>query len=325
MFFDLNIPVPPPATLKHLSQPPKKKGKTKPGIPEPPGTTQAPAIELFSQAQVDIFERKIDVLSHLGYTVFALNQTIQTCFSPNGHVNYLEELSKRLKVRDGIVILKRLTILLDDASEKGIGLTKNHQAALMAYDILSLQPTSQATFSLACLKHSAASPLTAHIITLPLTGPRLPFFFKHTLIRTAIKNGAAFEVTYSPAVGGAGDVERRNWWAACRELTRVTKGKGVIFSSGTTTTPMTDVRAPQDIINIATMLGFAADEAKKALSNSVQSLVIRAYTRKTHQSVLSEPTIVYPDEPDNGHTPLKRPREAKTDEEEGRPTKRPKP
>ncbi len=65
-----------------------------------------------------------------------------------------------------------------------------------------------------------------------------------------MKNGAVLEISYSPAVGGTGEVERRNWWAACRELTRVTGGKGVIFSSGSTTSPMVDVRAPRDIMSM---------------------------------------------------------------------------
>jgi hypothetical protein len=34
----------------------------------------------------------------------------------------LEELVRRLKKREGIIILKRLTINLDNASEKGTGL-----------------------------------------------------------------------------------------------------------------------------------------------------------------------------------------------------------
>jgi ribonuclease P/MRP protein subunit RPP1 len=142
------------------------------------------------------------------------------------------------------------TLVYISAELEQISQAKQHQAALSRYDILSLQPNSQAAFSLACLKHSTPSALTAHIITLPLTGPRLPFFFKHTLVRAAVKNGAVLEICYSPAVGGAGEVERRNWWAACRELTRVTAGKGVIISSGTTTTPMVDIRAPRDVMNM---------------------------------------------------------------------------
>ena len=204
----------------------------------------------------------------VGYTVFAFNQSIESAFTGHGHINYLDSLVQQLKKREGVVYLKRLTILMDDASDKGTGLvcppehkcplflhsddeceqTKNNEALLQTYDILSLHPTSLTAFSAACLTHSAPSTLTTHIISLPLTLPRMPFFFKHTLVRMAIKNGAVFEVAYSPAVGGAGDSERRNWWANVRELTRVTKGKGVIFSSGSN--GVGDVRAPGDVVNM---------------------------------------------------------------------------
>jgi ribonuclease P/MRP protein subunit RPP1 len=58
----------------------------------------------------------------VGYTVLALNQTVQSSFNSSTHFNYLEELVKKLKKREGIIILKRLTINLDNASEKGTGL-----------------------------------------------------------------------------------------------------------------------------------------------------------------------------------------------------------
>lgn len=97
--------------------------------------------------------------------------------------------------------------------------------------------------------------MTAHVISLPLALPRLPFHLKHTLIRTAIKNGAVFEMNYSGAFGSDPDAletvsmaVKRNWWAAAREVIRVTKGKGVIVSGGITDEP--DLRAPRDIINL---------------------------------------------------------------------------
>jgi len=200
--------------------------------------------------------------------VLAFNQTIEFGFTAHGHINYLDSLVQQLKKREGVIYLKRLTILMDDTSDKGTGLvrllpkpfhnlphsndeceqTKNNEALLQMYDILSLHPTSLTTFSAACLTHSAPSTLTTHIISLPLTLPRIPFFFKHTLVRTAIKNGAVFEVAYSPAVGGAGESERRNWWANVRELTRVTRGRGVIISSGSS--GVGDVRGPGDVVNM---------------------------------------------------------------------------
>jgi ribonuclease P/MRP protein subunit RPP1 len=77
-------------------------------------------------------------------------------------------------------------------------------------DLLSLVPTTSANLSLACLVQSQPSPLTAHIISLPLTLPRLPFHLKHTLVRIAIKNGAVFEINYAGAIGGESDPELVN-------------------------------------------------------------------------------------------------------------------
>jgi ribonuclease P/MRP protein subunit RPP1 len=84
---------------------------------------------------------------------------------------------------------------------------------------------------------------------------------KHTLIRTAIKNGAVFEINYVGAFGGENDAElvdaggaengvnaKRNWWAAARELARVTKGKGILVSGGVV--DQADLRAPRDVGNL---------------------------------------------------------------------------
>ena len=103
--------------------------------------------------------------------------------------------------------------------------------------------------------------LYTHIISLPLTAPRLPFNLKHTMVRTALKNGAVFELPYAGALGAEGDAmgvlaggseggssAKRNWWAAAREVVRVTKGKGIIVSGGVTN--QADLRAPRDIGNL---------------------------------------------------------------------------
>ena len=125
-----------------------------------------------------------------------------------------------------------------------------------AYDIIALSPTTIGTFSLACLTHSQPSALTAHIISVPLTLPRLPFHLKHTLVRTAIKNGAVFEINYAGAFGTESDGStgesaastKRNWWASAREVVRVTKGKGLIVSGGVVNEA--DLRGSRDIANL---------------------------------------------------------------------------
>jgi ribonuclease P/MRP protein subunit RPP1 len=75
-------------------------------------------------------------------------------------------------------------------------------------------------------------------------------------VRTAVKNGAAFEINYAGAFGEEADGSiseslasaKRNWWASAREVVRVTKGKGLIVSGGVTNE--TALRAPRDVANL---------------------------------------------------------------------------
>ncbi|KAH8825098.1 RNase P subunit p30-domain-containing protein, partial [Flagelloscypha sp. PMI_526] len=251
----------------------------------------------------------------VGYTVIALCQTVNKKIEKN-HVNFLDEILPGLKKRDGVLILKRLNIILDSDSEKGFGLFNPETNILFyrsmhmfkrstGYDLISLVPTTQATFSQACLTHSQPSPLTAHIISLPLTLSRLPFHLKHTLIRTAIRNGAVFEINYVGALGAENDPlledsgaalngtnAKRNWWASTRELCRVTKGKGIIVSGGASNN--IDLRAPRDVGNIISLLGIPQNLAHDAMSAMPKSITIRAQTRMSYRAILSEPVVIIP-------------------------------
>ena len=62
------------------------------------------------------------------------------------------------------------------------------------------------------------------------------------MVRTASHNGAVFEIAYAGALDPS---TKRNWWAAAREVVRVTNGKGLIVTSGGMN--VTDLRAPKDI------------------------------------------------------------------------------
>ncbi|KZT71195.1 PHP domain-like protein, partial [Daedalea quercina L-15889] len=225
---------------------------------------------------------------------------IQTKLDPKNHVNVLDPLLSQLKKRTGLVLLKRLTIVLDEESEKGFGLTTANTSLVASYDILSLVPTTQGSLSVACLTHTVPSPLTTHIIALPLASPRLPFRLKHTLIRTALKNGAVFELSYAGALGadadlGAGEGNagvKRNWWANAREVIRVTKGQGMLVSGGIVSDA--DLRGARDVANLMTVLGLSPDAAHHAATTVPQSLILRTQTRRTYRAVLSEPKIVIP-------------------------------
>lgn len=60
----------------------------------------------------------------MGYTVVGLNQTVYKKVDPKTHVNILDILLERLKKRPEIMFVKRLTIILDEDSEKGFGLVR---------------------------------------------------------------------------------------------------------------------------------------------------------------------------------------------------------
>lgn len=60
--------------------------------------------------------------SQVGYTVIAFSQTVAKKVDSKTHTNPLEGLLSQLKPRPGIVLLKRLNIVLDEDSEKGFGL-----------------------------------------------------------------------------------------------------------------------------------------------------------------------------------------------------------
>ncbi|EIW78115.1 PHP domain-like protein [Coniophora puteana RWD-64-598 SS2] len=298
MFFDLNIPVP-DSGFKPTQTSKKNKGK------QPQTAPSAPA---HSPAQIRAVETRVDLLIHLGYNVIAFSQTVYSKLDQKTHANVLDSLVSQLAKRPGIVFLKRLNIILDADSEKGFGLTNANLSLVEPYDLISLTPTTASTFSLACLTHSLPSALTAHVISLPLTAPRLPFHLKHTLVRTAIKNGAVFEINYAGALGSDGDgsssadasgaSSKRNWWAAAREIVRVTKGKGLIVSGGVVDDA--DFRAPRDVANLVALLGLAQNVAHDCSTTSPKSLVLRAGTRRTYRAVFSEPTVVIPGQTTQG-------------------------
>ncbi|KAJ6541642.1 RNase P subunit p30-domain-containing protein, partial [Mycena capillaripes] len=319
MFFDLNVPVHHPQQSSAQNSSKKNKGKQ----------PQQPVDVSYSPAQIGAIDARLDLLVHLGYTVIALNQTIQTAVVPKSHINILDSLVAQLKPRPGVVLLKRLTIVLDQDSEKGFGLTLANAAIFKPYDLISLVPTTQPTFSLACLTHSQPSVLTAHIISLPLT-LRLDFRMKHTLVRTALKNGAVFEISYVGALGGdndatlveagaaeSGATAKRNWWATAKEVTRVTKGKGLIVSGGVVTEA--DFRAPKDVSNLITLLGLPQEVSHSASTKIPKSLVLRAQTRQTYRAVFSEPVLVIPE----GVTPTPIPTTDNTSQNISSPSKAP--
>ncbi|KAG9097149.1 hypothetical protein FS749_006975 [Ceratobasidium sp. UAMH 11750] len=283
MFIDLNVPFSPSGFNAKAQTSGKQKQKQKAGASAPVTTPT------LSPSDLDAINSRLDTLVHLGYTIVALNYTVEGKIDPATHVNPLLSVPSR----KDIVVLRRLTIILDEGSEKGFGLSTQHATNLASYDIIALQPTTANSFSLACLTHTQPSPTTAHIISIDAASatPQLPFRLKLSLVRTAIRNGAVFEISYSGALA-SDESARRNWWAGAREVTRATKGKGLLLTGGGQ--KIADLRAPLDAINLATILGLDQNAARNAMSLDAKSLVTRASTRQTYRAVLSAPIVNNP-------------------------------
>jgi len=69
----------------------------------------------------------------VGYSVFAFNQTIHKKLDPKTHRNLAQTLVAQLKRRPGVAFLKRITIVLDETSEKGFGLVSDPPPPVRAH------------------------------------------------------------------------------------------------------------------------------------------------------------------------------------------------
>lgn len=69
----------------------------------------------------------------MGYTVLAFNQTAHKRIDSKSHVNVLDPLLLQLRKRSGVAYLKRLTIVLDEDSEKGFGLVRAFDLWMMEF------------------------------------------------------------------------------------------------------------------------------------------------------------------------------------------------
>ncbi|KAI9141205.1 RNase P subunit p30, partial [Paraphysoderma sedebokerense] len=133
---------------------------------------------------------------------------------------------------------------------------------ITSFDILSVTPTNDKLFQIAC------STLDVDIISLDLS-ERLPFYIKRNLVGVAIERGIVFEICYSKAIRDPS--ARRNLISNAANLIRVTKGKNIILSSDAM--KAMDVRGPFDVINLGVLFGLNQAQAKACISNNVRTIL----------------------------------------------------
>ncbi|XP_068644292.1 protein GAMETOPHYTE DEFECTIVE 1-like isoform X2 [Aristolochia californica] len=163
----------------------------------------------------------------------------------------------------------RLTVTVDNIIHAAA--LNSGNPVLKTYDLVAVMPLNQAAFDQAC-KVSEVD-----LITIDFSH-KVPFRLKLPMINAAIKRGINFEITYSHLIS---DVQvRRQMLSGAKMLVEWTRGKNIIFSSAAATA--NELRGPNDVANLSTLLGLSMEKAKAAISKNCRSLLVRSLLKKQY-------------------------------------------
>ncbi|KAI2479197.1 ribonuclease p complex protein [Pyrenophora tritici-repentis] len=156
-------------------------------------------------------------------------------------------------------ILRRCNIFLTDAASN-FRIPQLQQQ----YDLVAARPTDERTLQQACQS------LDVDIISLDLTR-RFETHFKFPMLGTAISRGIKIELCYSQGIMSSDPSAKRNLISNATQIIRVTRGRGLIFSSEAKS--VLGIRAPSDIINLASVWGLGTERGKDGLTKEPRSVV----------------------------------------------------
>lgn len=139
------------------------------------------------------------------------------------------------------------------------------------YDIIALRPTDEKG-----ILHASNS-LDADIISLDLS-IRYSFHFKYGSFSNALERGVKIEICYAPGILSSDSESRRNLIQNASALIRATRGRGIVISSEAANA--LGCRAPQDVVNLATIWGLGQERAMEAVTEVGRSVVAAAELRK---------------------------------------------
>ncbi|KAJ2793424.1 RNA-binding RNA processing protein rpp1, partial [Coemansia furcata] len=121
------------------------------------------------------------------------------------------------------------------------------------------------------------------VISLDMGG-RWGYFVKHKIAGQVLATGLALEISYQPALTDS--ATRQQWVSNAASIVRVTRGRGVIWTSGAR--QAFDLRSPYDISALGEVLQLNGDLSKRALSTSSRATLVHAFTRtNTLRAVIS--------------------------------------
>ncbi|XP_073140900.1 protein GAMETOPHYTE DEFECTIVE 1 [Henckelia pumila] len=161
----------------------------------------------------------------------------------------------------------RITVIVDSPSQ--VAALNVGNPVLKSYDIAAVRPLNQNAFDQACQTSEV------DIIAIDFS-EKLPFRLKQHMVKAAIKRGLYFEITYSGLLGDA--QSRRLMISNSKMLVDWTRGKNLIFS-GAAASAM-ELRGPQDVSNLFSLLGLSIEHAKAAISKNCRSLLANALRKK---------------------------------------------
>ncbi|GMI92064.1 hypothetical protein HRI_002875700 [Hibiscus trionum] len=223
----------------------------------------------------------------LGYTGIAYNRTIRGVMSDRDRCSIpLLSLSSLLNIapflsssvnfhRDLLGVPRsspfrqytRLTVCIDTASQSQA--LNSGNPVLKTYDIVAVRPLNQNAFDHACEKAEV------DIISIDFSD-KLLFRLKLPMVKAAIKRGVYFEITYSDLIVDLH--QRRQMISNAKLLLDWTRGKNIICSSAAPS--VCEVRGPNDVVNLASLLGLSMERAKATNSKNCRSLLANALRRK---------------------------------------------
>ncbi|KAF2650204.1 PHP domain-like protein [Lophiostoma macrostomum CBS 122681] len=99
------------------------------------------------------------------------------------------------------------------------------------------------------------------------------------MLGTAIARGVKIELCYSQALLSDNPNARRTMISNVTQLIRVTRGRGLVFSSEARSA--LGVRAPSDVMNLASVWGLGHEKGKDGLSKEARSVVEFARLKRT--------------------------------------------
>ncbi|XP_010533937.1 PREDICTED: uncharacterized protein LOC104809599 [Tarenaya hassleriana] len=161
----------------------------------------------------------------------------------------------------------RLTVAVE-SNAQSLALNSDNPI-LKSYDIVAVRPLNQSAFDQACEKAKV------DIISIEFSG-NMPFRLKHHMVKAAVQRGIHFEIRYSDLLVDAH--KRRQVISNAKLLVDWTRGKNLIISSGAPS--VTELRGPNDVTNLMSLLGLSTEKARAALSKNCRNMISNALRKK---------------------------------------------